>query len=102
MVALNNSDSPKSQYLIGDIYLNDLKEFDNAIIEYVDGKRVNVPKATRLFVPKGAKLEVIGGGGGGFGDPTKRDINAIKNDLLNEVISIDTVEKYFPQYKTNT
>ena len=72
---------------------------NNAIIEYTDGKRVNVPKATRLFVPKGAKLEVIGGGGGGFGNPSKRNLELIKNDLLNEIISIETVKKHFPQYQ---
>ena len=74
---------------------------NNAIIEYIDGKRVNVPKSTRLFVPKGAKLIVIGGGGGGFGDPKKRDLKSIKMDLLNEIISLENVKKYFPQFKIN-
>lgn len=44
-------------------------------------------KATRVPVPRGAVLELSTGGGGGFGDPGQRPVEAVRNDLRDGYLS---------------
>lgn len=44
-------------------------------------------KATRVPVPRGAVLELSTGGGGGFGDPGQRPVEAVQNDLRDGYLS---------------
>jgi N-methylhydantoinase B len=51
------------------------------------GARREFAKATRLAVPKGATLELMCGGGGGYGPPAERDPAAVLADLREGYIS---------------
>ncbi|CAA7612276.1 hydantoinase B/oxoprolinase family protein [Magnetospirillum sp. SS-4] len=55
---------------------------------YPDGKRV-VPRNKDLItgVPKGTVYHQLAGGGGGYGDPTKRDRAQLEREIRNGVIS---------------
>jgi len=59
-------------------------------LTYPDGTRV-VPKNKDLItgVPKGTKYRQIAGGGGGYGDPKKRDREKLRAELRNGVISAE-------------
>jgi N-methylhydantoinase B len=64
-----------------------------------NGKKYFIPKKTGLKLDKGVKITFMTGGGGGYGDPKKRKISSIKNDLKQGYISKNFVNKYYPQYK---
>ncbi len=55
---------------------------------YPDGKRV-VPRNKDLItgVPKGTVYHQLAGGGGGYGDPTRRDRAQLEREIRNGVIS---------------
>ncbi len=57
-------------------------------LTYPDGTRV-VPKNKDLItgVPKGTHYHQIAGGGGGYGDPKKRDRETLRREIRNGVIS---------------
>ncbi len=57
-------------------------------LTYPDGTRV-VPKNKDLItgVPKGTHYRQVAGGGGGYGDPKKRDREQLKREVRNGVIS---------------
>ncbi len=56
-------------------------------ITYPDGKQKKIGKITGLQLPKGSKIAIHCGGGGGYGDPMKRDPELIKQDLKEGYIS---------------
>jgi N-methylhydantoinase B len=57
-------------------------------LTYPDGRHV-VPKNKELImgVPKGTLYHQLAGGGGGYGDPKKRDREALRQEVRNGVIS---------------
>ncbi len=61
-----------------------------------DGKRREFAKATRLAVPKGATLELMCGGGGGYGPPDERDRGAVLADLREGYISEAHAREHYP------
>lgn len=64
----------------------------------IEGKaRLDVSKATGVFIPKGERLEFHTGGGGGYGPPEQRDPDAVKRDLADEYISDDFARQHYPQ-----
>jgi len=60
---------------------------------YPDGREV-VPNNKDLIegVPKGTVYYQAAGGGGGYGDPAKRDRNILRNEIRNGVISAEAAE----------
>ena len=54
------------------------------------------PKA-RVVVPDGGIIEVQDAGGGGFGNPRRRDAARIAIDLAEGRISREYAEKYYPE-----
>ena len=64
---------------------------NNVILNTKNGK-LNVPKKT------GLKFKT--GGGGGYGNPIERSNKKIFNDLKQEYISKEYVEKHYPQFKS--
>ena len=65
-------------------------------LTYPDGTRV-VPKNKDLItgVPKGTKYRQIAGGGGGYGDPKKRDREKLRAEIRNGVISKDAARDLY-------
>jgi N-methylhydantoinase B len=54
---------------------------NGAVLRLPDGTRREIAKATRVFVPKGATMELFCGGGGGYGPPSERDPEAVHADV---------------------
>jgi N-methylhydantoinase B len=63
---------------------------------YPDGTRV-IPKNKDLLygVPKGTRYHQIAGGGGGYGDPKKRDRAKLREELRNRVISMEAARDIY-------
>lgn len=60
-----------------------------------DGSVCTDLKVNALPVPEGAVLRTQTSGGGGYGDPEKRDPQAIRDDILDRYISPEFAEKHF-------
>jgi len=56
-------------------------------IFYPDGRQEKVGKITGMHLPSGTKIAIHCGGGGGYGDPKKRDPELVKHDLKQGYIS---------------
>ena len=52
-----------------------------------EGEHRELPSKCTLVVPKGGCVRVETGGGGGFGDPRRRDKEAVTWDVRDEIIS---------------
>ncbi len=65
-------------------------------LTYPDGTRV-VPNNKDLImgVPKGTLFEQTAGGGGGYGDPAKRDRAEIARELRNGIISAEAARRVY-------
>jgi len=65
-------------------------------LTYPDGTHV-VPKNKDLIlsVPKGTRYHQIAGGGGGYGDPSQRDREALAAEVKNGVISADAARDIY-------
>ena len=65
-------------------------------LTYPDGTRI-VPKNKDLIlgVPKGTLLEQTAGGGGGYGDPNKRDRQQIADEVRNGIISPEAASRIY-------
>ena len=72
---------------------------NNVILNTKNGK-LNVPKKTGLKLNKGESIIFKTGGGGGYGNPIERSNKKILNDLKQEYISKEYVEKHYPQFKS--
>jgi N-methylhydantoinase B len=67
-----------------------------SLIRQTDGSTHPIAKATRLFVPKGARIELYCGGGGGYGLPSERDPERVRSDLLEGYITEEHARQYYP------
>lgn len=62
-----------------------------------DGRRVDANKKSNLLVPEGSIIEMYTGGGGGYGDPAERAVELVRSDLVEERISREYAQKYYPE-----
>lgn len=62
-----------------------------------EGEVTPFAKVTGKYAPKGSSIRVKSGGGGGHGDPAKRDVAKVKADLLGGYISEEFARKHYPQ-----
>jgi N-methylhydantoinase B len=69
---------------------------NGAALRLVDGTRTPVAKATRLFVPKGATMELRCGGGGGYRPPSQRDPVAVLSDVREGYVSEEHARTHYP------
>jgi N-methylhydantoinase B len=69
---------------------------NGALLRLPDGTHTPIAKATRLFVPKGATMELYCGGGGGYGPPSQRDPEAVLSDLREGYISEEHARCHYP------
>lgn len=66
----------------------------------ISGQEItDVSKATGVFIPKGERLDFKTGGGGGYGDPKNRPLDAINDDILDEYITEEFAEEHYPHWQ---
>lgn len=70
-----------------------------ATAEYVhvdaDGEAERIPSKATLTVEPGAKILVQPAGGGGFGDPERREAERVLEDVLDGYVSVDTAREAY-------
>ena len=54
-----------------------------------------MPASARMNLPAGTTFRVNGPGGGGYGDPKKRDRDALANDIAEGYVSEEAAAKYY-------
>ncbi len=69
----------------------------NSITLTYPGGQDHVPLSKDIVegIPEGTIYRQIAGGGGGYGDPKERDREAVKRDLLNEVITSEQAKEEY-------
>ena len=58
----------------------------------------NISKATGVHVPAGERMEFHTGGGGGYGDPRDRPLEAVEADLADGYITTEFAKEHYPQW----
>ena len=71
---------------------------NNVEIVKKNGEKFYMPKKSGYKLEKGDKITFLTGGGGGYGDPYKRKITKIKNDLKQGYLSKEYVIKNYKNY----
>jgi len=71
---------------------------NNVEIVKKNGEKFYMPKKSGYKLEKGDKITFLTGGGGGYGDPYKRKITKIKNDLKQGYLSKEYVIKNYKHY----
>jgi N-methylhydantoinase B len=71
---------------------------NEASIRYPDGTRRRLTKATAVPVPKGSTFELCTGGGGGYGAPSRRSVEAIESDVREGYITPEHARAHYPQW----
>lgn len=65
-------------------------------VNYPDGRVIRTTKVTGLDLPKGTLVELLCGGGGGYGEPSQRDPRDVRRDVLLGNISEEKAREYYP------
>ena len=61
-----------------------------------NGEKINMPsKVQYLPVAAGGTLSCIGAGGGGYGNPLDRDLDKVRNDVLDELYSVEVAREHY-------
>lgn len=58
-----------------------------------DGRRVWLDVNCFVFPEKGDVIEILSSGGGGFGDPRKRPVEKVLEDVENELVSVEAARR---------
>ncbi len=69
---------------------------NNCIATLPDGTTHEIPKTTHFEMPKGSVLNMKTGGGGGYGDPSDRPIEAVRRDIAEGYISEAFAREHYP------
>lgn len=54
-----------------------------------------MPSSARMTLTAGTSFRVNGPGGGGYGDPKKRDVEALANDVAEGYVSEEAADKFY-------
>jgi N-methylhydantoinase B len=65
-------------------------------VDFPDGTVESFIKVTDRIVPAGSRFRIYCGGGGGYGSPRHRKVEAVRLDLLDGVISPEHARRYYP------
>jgi N-methylhydantoinase B len=65
-------------------------------VRYPDGRVEELQKVTGLRLPAGSTLEVLTGGGGGFGPAGERTAEAVHEDVREGYVSLDAARRDYP------
>jgi N-methylhydantoinase B len=68
---------------------------NSVTVRFPDGGVRMVGKTTGLHLPKGTRLELATGGGGGFGSPEERTPQEVERDLREGYITPDHAARYY-------
>ncbi len=68
---------------------------NEAFLIKADGSEERLPRATDLSAPKGSRVKVLTGGGGGYGDPLERDPATVLRDVVNGYVSPEAAAKLY-------
>jgi N-methylhydantoinase B len=74
---------------------------NSARIRYADATGRSLSKATRLSVPKGATIDLLTGGGGGYGRPERRSASAVARDLREGYVTAEHAARYYPHARAD-
>ena len=74
----------------------DVARPNHAVVRLPDGTELACAKTTRLAMPAGTLLELRTGGGGGYGDPARRDSEAVRADLRAGYVSEECARADYP------
>jgi N-methylhydantoinase B len=66
-------------------------------IEFPSGEEKEYRKVTWVPIPSGSTFKIRAGGGGGYGAPNNRSVNAVLSDLRDGHISRECVDRHYPQ-----
>ncbi|MBS1677853.1 MAG: hydantoinase B/oxoprolinase family protein [Actinobacteria bacterium] len=66
-----------------------------------DGTTRSLSKDARVLIPRGALLTIRSGGGGGYGRPADRSLEAIAEDLANGYITTEFADTHYPQWSSD-
>jgi N-methylhydantoinase B len=69
---------------------------NGVVVTYADGSVKRLGKATRVRVPKGAAFELRCGGGGGYGPPGERSVEAVLADVREGYVSEAQARRDYP------
>ncbi len=66
-------------------------------VTYPDGRVEKLRKSTGLALPQGSVLEIVSGGGGGYGPPEKRTSDSVLQDVRLGYVSEAAAREWYPQ-----
>jgi N-methylhydantoinase B len=69
---------------------------NRVVLNYPDGRVMATTKVTGLDLPKGTLVELLCGGGGGYGDPSQRDPRDVRRDVLLGNTSEEKAHEIYP------
>jgi N-methylhydantoinase B len=69
---------------------------NSVLLVLPDGTRQALGKETRVRVPKGARVELRTGGGGGYGPAAERDRGAVRDDLRKGYVTEEHARRFYP------
>ena len=69
---------------------------NGSLLRLADGSTRPIAKATRVFVPKGARMELYCGGGGGYGPPSERDSERVHSDVREGYTTEEHARRHYP------
>ena len=72
---------------------------NDAFVVRADGREEHRPKATRISIPEGQLLCLSTGGGGGYGDPARRNPEAVLSDLADGYVTEDYARRHHRHVK---
>jgi len=64
--------------------------------ELPDGSEHSIAKSTHFSMPKGSLLKMRTGGGGGYGDPAERPVEAVMRDIEEGYITEAFARRHYP------
>lgn len=67
-----------------------------AWIEHQDGQREQLAKATAKPIPAGSRLIIRTAGGGGYGPPEEREVEAVRRDVREGYVSAAQAREHYP------
>jgi len=68
-------------------------------IDFADGTTQTYSKASAVSVPAGSLVRLETGGGGGIGEPSEREVLAVREDILDGYISAEAAMRDHPQLR---
>ena len=54
-----------------------------------------MPSSARINLPEGTVFRVNGPGGGGYGDPKKRDSNLLSKDIAEGFVTKEAAQRHY-------